>query len=283
MILRNKRIAILFFSRDAFAESMHKPLLGTNERKKNVELAQLMINQTRKSLDESGLDIVHFTQHNQSGNSFGEKLANAFHDVFSMGYESVIAIGNDTPEIAHIDWNFVRLQLQKNKAVVGPTQRGGAYLIGLNQNQFDKTGFETLTWQGKDLFADLLLFLENEHSSVEVLAPMHELNRQNDIHWFLNSSDQKWQFIRLLMQLISSKKMGAIPLVFLLLQDCSWFSKNFRGPPTVRFDSFIQDFKTVLNAIFQCLNPIFVKGCTILHLVDASQSTHRRGPPILNY
>ena len=282
MNISTKRTAILFFSRDAFAESMHKPLLGAHEKKKNVELAQLMINQTRKSLDETGLDIVHFTQHNQSGNSFGAKLANAFQDVFSMGYDSVIAIGNDTPEIAHVDWNFVKLQLQKNKAVVGPTQRGGAYLIGLNQTQFNKQGFESLTWQGKDLFNDLVLFIENESSAVEILAPLQELNRQNDILWFLNSSDQKWQFIRLIMQLISNKKMGAIPLVFLLLQDCSWFSKNFRGPPSTNFNSLLLDFKTVLQSLFLRLNPFLTVHCANLHLVGATQSTHRRGPPNLN-
>lgn len=276
-----KHTAILFFSRDAFAESIHKPLLGIGEKQKNVELAQLMISQTKVALESSGLDIVHFTQHNQCGKTFGEKLANAFQDVFNMGYQSVIAIGNDTPEIAHLDWTQLKQDIRNNKAIVGPTQRGGAYLIGFSRHQFNKPAFESLTWQGKNLYTDLISHFNKEGTNILELNPFHELNLQHDIEWFVNGSDKKWQFLRLLMQLLKSKKLSALPIVFLMVNEHKWFIKDFTGPPdAVTLDRLQQFIKTLSDILCKRISYMLCQD-ECLNTFALKQSLHFRGPPVI--
>lgn len=269
--------AILFFSRDAFAESIHKPFLGNDERKRNIEFAQLLINQTKQTLAKSGLDVIQFTQHQQCGSNFGEKLTNAFDTVFNLGYEHVIAVGNDTPELAHIDWEEVTDLLTANKAVVGPTQRGGTYLIGLTKHQFKKQAFCELAWQDKSLYTQLVAYFENQAALYSELSPYQEVNKKNDIDWFLNKSDVKWQFFKLLLRLLKSRKAVAFSFLFIVLKQLHWKANSDRGPP---YGQRIAYFRRLLIDFFQSVRVLFKEQ---LHFIVAlvSSDGDLRGPPIL--
>jgi hypothetical protein len=67
----------------------------------------------------------------QRGGAFGERLSNAFADVFALGYSHVVSVGIDTPGLraAHLAEAFAALVC--SPAVLGPSPDGGVYLIGL--------------------------------------------------------------------------------------------------------------------------------------------------------
>jgi rSAM/selenodomain-associated transferase 1 len=69
----------------------------------------------------------------QSGTDMASRIANAFKEVFKLGYEHVVIIGSDCLEL---DERIIRLafrQLEHFDSVLGPTKDGGFYLLGINQ------------------------------------------------------------------------------------------------------------------------------------------------------
>lgn len=82
----------------------------------------------------------------QRGETLSERLVNAFEDLFTLGFESVCLIGSDSPTIptqvfsqaAHV------LSGPDARLVLGPSEDGGYYLIGLQQPQTSL--FENMEW-----------------------------------------------------------------------------------------------------------------------------------------
>jgi hypothetical protein len=76
----------------------------------------------------------------QSGEGLGEKLKDSFDRQFEAGWEAVIALGSDSPQLTPSDILANLSLLRDNKMVVGPAEDGGYYAIGLRQrpgNLFD--------------------------------------------------------------------------------------------------------------------------------------------------
>ncbi|WP_313114100.1 TIGR04282 family arsenosugar biosynthesis glycosyltransferase [Aequorivita sediminis] len=80
----------------------------------------------------------------QSGNELGERMKNAFSDIFSMGYESAIIIGSDMYDIDTQDLETAFVSLQTSSYVIGPASDGGYYLLGMKQ--LNTKVFENKVW-----------------------------------------------------------------------------------------------------------------------------------------
>jgi hypothetical protein len=71
----------------------------------------------------------------------------ALEDAFSRGYENVVVIGNDAPEISrsYLETAFERLESTGSQAaVLGPAHDGGYALLGLNRPCPE--AFESMPW-----------------------------------------------------------------------------------------------------------------------------------------
>ena len=60
-------------------------------------------------------------------------MENAFADGFKDGYEHIVLIGSDLPDISQKIVEDAFTQLETTEVVIGPAEDGGYYLIGLNQ------------------------------------------------------------------------------------------------------------------------------------------------------
>ena len=71
----------------------------------------------------------------QRGADFGERLTNAAHDLFSVGFVSVCLIDSDSPTVAAETYALAAELLGRagDRVVLGPSDDGGYYLIGLKQ------------------------------------------------------------------------------------------------------------------------------------------------------
>ena len=69
----------------------------------------------------------------QSGNDLGERMSNAFSEVFSMGYEMAIIIGSDMFDMKTQDLEIAFETLQNHSFVIGPAVDGGYYLLGMKE------------------------------------------------------------------------------------------------------------------------------------------------------
>ena len=72
----------------------------------------------------------------QQGADLGERMKNSFTDAFTKGFQKVILMGSDSPDLpeAYIKQAFTTLQTKD--AALGPTVDGGYYLIGFKTTTF---------------------------------------------------------------------------------------------------------------------------------------------------
>jgi rSAM/selenodomain-associated transferase 1 len=89
---------------------------------------------------------AHFSLLPQRGDGFGERLYFATEDLFKCGFESVCLIDSDSPTVSAA--NFERavdfLASPGERIVLGPSDDGGYYLIGLKRPH--REIFEGITW-----------------------------------------------------------------------------------------------------------------------------------------
>ena len=90
----------------------------------------------------------------QRGDGFGERLLAAAEDILSCGYGAVCLIDSDSPTIpAEALEQAVRELLQPgDRVVLGPSEDGGYYLIGLKRAH--AAPFERITWSTGSVFAE---------------------------------------------------------------------------------------------------------------------------------
>jgi uncharacterized protein len=89
---------------------------------------------------------THFQLIPQRGNSFGERLTCATEDLLKVGFASVCLINSDSPTLpARIFSEAVEvLALPNESLVLGPSDDGGYYLIGMKQ--LHRKLFEEIDW-----------------------------------------------------------------------------------------------------------------------------------------
>lgn len=69
----------------------------------------------------------------QRGKDIGTRMENAFADTFDLGYDGVILIGTDIPDITEKIIEEAFASLEDKDVVINPTLDGGYYLIGMKE------------------------------------------------------------------------------------------------------------------------------------------------------
>lgn len=88
----------------------------------------------------------------QRGNDLGERLTNCFADVFAMGFDSVTAIGGDSPTMpAEMVSEAMDCLETENDVVVIPAEDDGYCLIGMRK--LHKEVFQNIPWSTPDVMA----------------------------------------------------------------------------------------------------------------------------------
>lgn len=82
----------------------------------------------------------------QRGDKFGERLIFAAQDLFTVGFESVCLINSDSPTVPAKSFAQAVNELCKpgDRIVLGPSDDGGYYLIGLKK--LHRRMFEEISW-----------------------------------------------------------------------------------------------------------------------------------------
>ncbi|SDX28614.1 hypothetical protein SAMN05216556_12326 [Aequorivita viscosa] len=119
-------------------------------------------------------DADIFRKRVQSGEDLGEKMHNAFIEIFNMGYEMAIVIGSDMFELNSEDLNGAFTVLQTNNFVIGPAQDGGYYLLGM-KSPIEKV-FQKKDWGTATVLEQTLKDLEGEKFVL--------LEERNDIDYY---------------------------------------------------------------------------------------------------
>jgi len=115
----------------------------------------------------------------QKGLNLGEKMQHAFQNGFDLGYEHIIIIGSDLPNISTsiIESGFEKLN--SKDLVFGPADDGGYYLLGMSQ--MTSSVFEDKPWSQSSLLRLTLDELNQQGKSVSLLETLNDIDTYEDL------------------------------------------------------------------------------------------------------
>lgn len=203
MTLKKSHTAILLFAQTSAVDAAHKSMPSIN-------VMDVLNLQALKTIKQSGFDYFHFTEKEQRGDSFATRFTNSIQDVFDLGYESVICLGNDTPLLTTNLIHKAAKNLQNDHAVKGKSHDGGLYLIGMNRAHFNAQEFENLPWQTAQLAVSFHHYMDDYDAGLVVLKTLQDIDSVEDLKRFLAGKDARIVVVQLLLMTLSRKRNSSI-------------------------------------------------------------------------
>ena len=115
----------------------------------------------------------------QIGNDLGERMSNAFQNGFADGYDNIVLIGSDLPNISRDIINHGFETLKNNDVVFGPAEDGGYYLVGFSK--FHNCVFENKAWSTSNLLEETLSDLEQKKIEVSLIETLNDIDTFEDL------------------------------------------------------------------------------------------------------
>jgi rSAM/selenodomain-associated transferase 1 len=122
---------------------------------------------------------LHYIPQNEG--NLGSKMHLAFVYVFDQGYRKAVIIGSDLPALTGVHIRNAFQYLEKHDVVLGPTDDGGYYLIGLRASSPEL--FENVKWSSGEVWQQTL---ENLRKNGLHLA---QLRQETDVDTFAEVID----------------------------------------------------------------------------------------------
>ncbi|MBU2019591.1 MAG: DUF2064 domain-containing protein [Bacteroidetes bacterium] len=225
--------AILVFTRRTSEEAKCKQLTKNGSYSKNHRIFNTLIKQSIIVASQTSAEVFVINDKNQRGSTFGEKLANAFQDVYAKGFQKVIAIGNDCPELTADLLEKTIAELQKKDFVIGPSKDGGMYLIGMDKSSFHFQSFSNLDWQTQNTLVSFLSFARAKRKTIHLLRSLIDLDNFESLLNYIKSGSYAVFIQKVLDQILDN------PTKLEVVHTIPFYSVPFykidlkRGPPAL--------------------------------------------------
>ncbi len=119
-------------------------------------------------------DTDIFKKKLQTGKDLGDRMNNAFLELFKIGYEKVIIIGSDMFDLDKKDLDSAFAALYTKQFVIGPATDGGYYLLGMNE--LNPAIFQDKNWGTSSVLEKTLENLKDEKYLL--------LEERNDVDYY---------------------------------------------------------------------------------------------------
>ena len=119
----------------------------------------------------------------QQGATLGDRLIEATAHAFTEGARRVIVVGTDSPWLTASDVEAAFAALERAPLVLGPTEDGGYYLIGLSRPA--RGIFEGITWSTPSVYAQTLENARTLGLSVQILPLGYDVDHLEDVRRLL--------------------------------------------------------------------------------------------------
>lgn len=225
----NSTTVLFIFSLSAKIEAERKPIFGAQKRSTSEHFYNLLNKRTLAIAKKSDIDVVWLDEKKQKGKNFTERFFNAYQTLFKQGYENVISIGNDTPNlnINHIKQAITLLS--KQQIVYGPSKDGGVYLLGFNKTAFNAISFKSVSWLTQNVANELNSKATEEGFSFSVLEELIDIDSKKTALEFAYSNPRALLSSYILQVLIN--KTSSITQLSLKVLNLTVSSFSLRGPP----------------------------------------------------
>jgi uncharacterized protein len=131
----------------------------------------------------------------QQGTHLGERMAAAFRYSFSLGYERVLILGSDSPDLPST-FLIEALEALRQQAVIGPSEDGGYYTLGFTPSTFCSNVFGTLPWSTPQVYPQTLEILKKYSCPVHILPAWADIDTLEDLRQFYYRHQDKANFNR---------------------------------------------------------------------------------------
>ena len=144
----------------------------------NLPMDKFVFYSSRIECEDVWDDKPYFKQL-QKGNDLGERMNNAFAASFKKGYDSVVIIGTDCPELDEATIMNAFACLHFNDVVIGPAEDGGYYLLGMKQ--LHSTLFENIRWSTPTVLAETIEICKSHNLTYTLLPTLHDVDEEKDL------------------------------------------------------------------------------------------------------
>ena len=114
----------------------------------------------------------------QGGGGLGERLVQAFARHFADGAQRAVIVGTDCPGVERRHVTAAFAALDAHDVVLGPTQAGGVYLIGLREPR--PALLRGVLWSSAAVQAQLRARVAHAHLTPHMLRPLREVETLQD-------------------------------------------------------------------------------------------------------
>ena len=114
----------------------------------------------------------------------GQKLNAAIKKEIENGLEKIIIIGTDCPFLNINDIRTAFSILENKDIVIGPTQDGGYYLLGVNASSFNEAIFENIKWSSSSVYEETINNLNLNNLSYTPLRELYDIDTKDDLERF---------------------------------------------------------------------------------------------------
>ena len=118
----------------------------------------------------------------QRGDGFGERLAFAVEDLFRCGFASVCLIDSDSPTVPADAYEQAVTSLSRpgDRVVLGPSDDGGYYLIGLNK--IHRELFEEIDWSTERVFGQTRTRAQDLNLEIALLSNGYDVDDRGSLN-----------------------------------------------------------------------------------------------------
>ena len=115
----------------------------------------------------------------QKGITLGDRMYQAIKHVSELGYDRIVLIGSDIPEIKAEDINQAFKKLENSDVVFGETDDGGYYLVGMKKPQ--KEVFSIKSYSHENVLKDTLNELRKSKLLISYVSKRPDLDTPEDL------------------------------------------------------------------------------------------------------
>ena len=227
------KTAIILFA-EAHNKEADKKRFVSSSSSVNRQISRTLTSYFYQLAKEVHPDVFLISSLDQRGNSFGERLGNAFNDLYDRGFENVVCIGNDTTALTSRHLADAIAMVEEGRIALGPSRDQGAYLIGLPKDAFSRTKFINIRWQSRYTLLDLQHYCRFYQDSVVTFEVFSDWDNPLAMFYALNPKNKLTKIIQEFIAYISLRNQYFSPQV--IAQDReNKFPR--RGPPMAAFQA----------------------------------------------
>ena len=187
------KTALIIFVRNPVLGKVKTRLAATMGNEKALAVYLSLLNHTKKITENLPVtkyvfyaDEINendlwngFEKKLQTGTGLGQRLKNAFEELFILGHKQVCIIGSDCYQLTTCIVKEAFEKLQSNDVVIGPATDGGYYLLGMCSPLKDL--FRGIAWSRENVMADTLKLALVLKLLVQHLPVLNDVDEEKDI------------------------------------------------------------------------------------------------------